>query len=119
MFPCTASWAHMFEFIAGASSTGAVVARYREQRKSSAIPPANLPMMLAVAGATSSRSIDEASAMCSMSALAPGSNWPVITRCRVMASKVSGPTNSVAALVMTTTTSWPAFCRPRATSTAL
>ena len=75
--------------------------------------------MLAVAGATSSRSIDEASEMCSMSALAPGSNWPVMTRWRVMASKVSGPTNSVAARVMTTTTSWPAFCRPRTTSTAL
>ncbi len=99
--------------------TGAFVARYSELRKSSAMPAANLPMMFAVAGATSSSWIDEASAMCSMSAFAPRSNWLVITRCRVMASKVSGPTNSVAARVITTVTSWPAFCRPRTTSTAL
>ena len=35
------------------------------------MPLASLPMMLAVAGATSSRSMSVASAMCSMSALAP------------------------------------------------
>ena len=40
-------------------------------RKSSAMPLANLPMMFAVAGATSSRSMSVASAMCSMSAFAP------------------------------------------------
>ena len=44
----------MFVFIAGASSTGAFVARYSELRKSSAMPLANLPMTLAVHGATSS-----------------------------------------------------------------
>ena len=48
-------------------------------------------MMFAVAGAMSSRSIVDASAMCSMSALAPGSNWSVMTRRRVMASNVTGP----------------------------
>ena len=37
-------------FIAGAISTGARVARYSELRKSSAMPLANLPMTLAVAG---------------------------------------------------------------------
>ena len=47
----------MLVFIAGAISTGARVARYSEVRKSSAMPLANLPMMFAVAGATSSRSI--------------------------------------------------------------
>ena len=36
------------------------------------MPCANLPMTLAVAGATSSRPMSVASAMCSMSALAPG-----------------------------------------------
>ena len=76
-------------------------------------------MMLAVAGAMSSRSIVEASAMCSMSALAPGSNWSVMTRLRVMASKVTGPTKRVADAVMMATTSWPRVCSPRATSTAL
>ena len=40
----------MLLFIAGASTTGAVVARYIEVRKSSAMPCANLPSVLAVAG---------------------------------------------------------------------
>ena len=77
--------------MAGATSTGARVAVYSVDRKSSAIPFANLPMMFAVAGATSSRSIDDASAMCSMSAFAPRSNWSVMTCRRVMASKVTAP----------------------------
>ncbi len=53
-------------------STGAFVARYSDVRKSSAMPLANLPMMLAVAGATMSRSMLDASEMCSISAFAPG-----------------------------------------------
>ena len=53
----------MFVFMAGAMSTGAVVARYSDDRKSSAMPFASLPMTSAVAGATSSSSIVEASAM--------------------------------------------------------
>ena len=65
------------------------------------MPLANLPMMLAVAGATSSRSMSVASAMCSMSAFAPGANWSVITRRRVIASKVTAPTNLRAERVMT------------------
>ncbi len=47
----------MLVFMAGAMSTGARVARYSADRKSSAMPCANLPRMLAVAGATSSRSM--------------------------------------------------------------
>src|SRR5262245_14297240 len=115
----TASCANISEFIAGARSTAARVAVYSVDRKSSAIPFASLPMMLAVAGAMSRRSIDDASAMCSMSALAPGSNCPVMTRRFVIASKVSAPTNWVAEAVMIATTSCPRFCSPRATSTAL
>src|SRR5438034_427826 len=38
---------------------------------------------------------------------------------RVIASKVTGPTKRVAECVITATTSWPRFCSPRATSTAL
>ena len=109
----------MFVFIAGATSTGAFVARYSDVRKSSAMPLANLPRMLAVAGATMSRSMLDASAMCSMSEFAPGSNWLVSTRCRVIASKVSSPTNWRAERVMTATTSCPCFWRPRTTSTDL
>jgi hypothetical protein len=80
---------------------------------------ANRPITLAVAGATSSSPIFEASAMCSMSALTPGANWSVRTGRRVIASKVSGPTNACAARVITAATSWPRCCSPRATSTAL
>ena len=57
--------------------------------------------------------------MCSMSALAPGAHWLVITRRWVIASKVSGPTKRVAARVITTATWCPAFCSWRTTSTAL
>ena len=60
--------------IAGASNTGARVAVYNVDRKSSAIPFAILPMMFAVAGAMRRRSIVDAIAMCSMSAFVPGSN---------------------------------------------
>ena len=115
----TASCSSMFVFIAGAISTGARVARYSELRKSSAMPLANLPMTLAVAGATSSRAMSDASAMCSMSALAPGAHWSVMTRRRVIASKVTSPTNLRAERVMMATTSWSRFCSSRATSTAL
>ena len=84
---------------------------YSDDRKSSAMPCANLPMMFAVAGATSSRAMSEAIEMCSMSALAPGVHWSVITRRRVIASKVTAPTNRRADRVMMATTSCPCFCR--------
>ena len=70
----------MFTFIAGATSTGAVVARYSVERKSSAMPCANLARMLAVAGATTSASAHCASAMWSMPfcsrGIAPRPNLP-------------------------------------------
>src|SRR4051812_31839020 len=83
------------------------------------MPLASLPIIFAVAGAIRRRSIVDARAMCSMSELAPGSNWSVITPRRVIASNVIGPTKRVAVAVMIATTSWPRFCSPRATSTAL
>src|SRR3954467_12024356 len=43
----------------------------------------------------------------------------MMTPRRVIASNVSGPTNFVADRVITAATSWPRFCSPRATSTAL
>ena len=109
----------MLVFIAGAISTGALVAMNNDDRKSSARPLANLPTVLAVAGATSSRSIVEAIEMCSMSAFAPAFHWSVMTSRRVIASNVSGPTNCVADRVITATTSCPFFWSPRAISTAL
>ena len=64
----------MFVFIAGASRIGLRSASTNDVRKSSAIPCASLAMMLAVAGAISSRSISVVSAMCSMSAFMPGAH---------------------------------------------
>jgi hypothetical protein len=52
----------MASFMAGATRTGERAARKIVDRKSSATPPANLPMMLAVAGATQSSEISLASA---------------------------------------------------------
>ena len=83
------------------------------------MPLANLPMMFAVAGATSSSAMSEASEMCSMSAFAPRAYWSVMTRRRVIASNVTSPTNRRADRVMIAATSWPRFCSSRATSTAL
>ncbi len=109
----------MFVFMAGARSTGARVARYKADRKSSARPCANFARLLAVAGATSSKSIVDASAMCSMLALAPGANVLVMTGSRVMASNVSGPMNRRALRVITACTRCPRFWSSRATSTDL
>ncbi len=95
----------MFTFIAGARSTGAFVARYSDVRKSSAMPFANLPITLAVHGATSSRLMPSAIAMCSMSAFMPGRHCDVMTGRLVMASNVTGPTNFAAERVITATTS--------------
>jgi hypothetical protein len=83
------------------------------------MPFASLPIVFAVAGATSRRPMSVASAMCSMLALAPRAYWSVITGRRVIASNVTSPTNFRADRVMIATTSWPRFCSPRATSTAL
>ena len=64
-FFCVASCCHMFTFMAGATITGAVVARYNVERKSEAVPLANLASVSAVAGATSNASIDCATPICS------------------------------------------------------
>ena len=119
MLACTAGCESMLVFMAGARRMGAFVARWSEVRKSSAMPCANFPITLAEQGATSSRSMVSAMAMCSMVALTPGFHCDVMTGRRVIASNVSGPTNRVADRVMTATTSWPRVCSPRHTSTAL
>src|SRR5256885_66001 len=55
-FATTAGCRNISTFMAGATSTGTAVARYSVESASSAMPCANFPRMLAVAGATSSRS---------------------------------------------------------------
>src|SRR5579883_1029285 len=106
-FACVAGWFHIFTFIAGATITGAVVARYIVVRKSSAIPCANLARMLAVAGATTSASVEVAASICSIAeARWPSSGSPaqrpVMTLCPVREANVSGWMNCCAASVITT-----------------
>src|SRR5690242_9543618 len=115
----------MFTFIAGATTTGPVDARYKVVRKSSATPRANFAMMSAVAGATRRRSVRCATAMCSM-ALSRLASPPeeslkrsVMTFWALRAAKVSGVTNSRAAVVITTCTLCPSCWRRRTSSAAL
>src|SRR5580704_2691016 len=89
------------------------------------MPCANCARTSAVAGATSSASIDCATAMCSMAesmfaaCSSPGENIPVITFSPESAAKVSGRTNSWAARVMMTCTRMPRSCKRRTISAAL
>src|SRR5579859_570171 len=81
--------------------------------------------MSAVAGTTTSASIDCATAMCSMAesmfgvCSSPSENIPVMTFSPERAAKVRGRTNSWAALVMTTCTRMPRSCSRRTISAAL
>ena len=114
-FCCVASCCHILTFMAGATMTGAVVARYKVERKSEAVPLANLAIVSAVAGATSNASIDCATPICSteepeVPADAPSANISVMTFFPESAAKVSGRTNSCAARVITTCTSTPRSC---------
>src|SRR5215471_3655799 len=124
-FSCVAACCHMFTFIAGASTTGAVEARYRVERKSSANPRANFPRISAVAGATSSKSVRCATAICSMADskfASPPSEFAkrsVMTFWPLSAAKVSGVMNSRAARVITTCTVCPSSCRRRTSSADL
>ena len=76
-------------------------------------------MMFAVAGATSSSADVGRERDVLDVGVGAGANWVVMTRRRVIASNVTGPTNRRADRVITAATSWPRFCSPRATSTAL
>ena len=109
----------MLTFMAGATSTGAFVAVYRVQSASSAIPRASLPMVLAVAGATSRSSAASARLMCRMSLCSPSAHWSTKTGWWESASIVIGVTNRVAASVITTWTSTSRFWSSRSTSQAL
>src|SRR3990172_12631573 len=56
IFSCTTGLAYILLFIAGAIRTGDVTDKYSVERRSSAMPLANFPIILAVAGATINRS---------------------------------------------------------------
>ena len=79
MFSLTAGCAYMFGFMAGAIMTGQVTERNVVESRSSAMPLANLPMMLAVAGATRKR---DASVFSSI--------WPISRRSREYCSLYTG-----------------------------
>ncbi len=106
-FSWVAGCAHMLLFMAGASTTGPVNARYVVVRKSFANPWARRAMRSAVAGAITRMSFSCATAICSTalervsSELAP-ENRPVITLRPVRAAKVSGVMKCCAASVRTT-----------------
>lgn len=112
-----AAFCHIPVCIAGASSTGADVARTVVVRRSSAWPPARRAKRSAVAGATTMASARSAKRICSTSGTS--SKTSVWTGCPLSASHVGRPTNSRAALVGTTWTSWPTSERSRASRHAL
>ena len=89
-------------FIAGATSTGALVASTVVESMSSAMPHTIFARIFAVAGAMANTSARLARAMCSTSQVAGRAKVSVTTGWLESVSKVSGWTNSVADLVMMT-----------------
>ena len=94
--------------IAGAMTTGALVASTVQHSISSEIPAASLAMILAVAGATTTMSADLARETCSILNSEAKSNISVTTGLPVSALKVIADTNWTASLVIITFTLAPA-----------
>lgn len=115
---CVAGFCHMCTFMAGARSKGAMVARAAEVRQSSAMPQAIFAMTSAVQGHTTNTSAHSPSSIWGMDERGHVKR-SVATGTEVSPSNVAVPTKRVAASVMVTRTSQPAFCRPRHTSAAL
>ena len=114
-----AGWAYISPSIAGATTTGAAVARQVAVRESAARPLAIAPSQWAVAGATTMASTVSAITMWPIRPSAwrartsPSTGWPD------SAARVSGATNRVAVGVTTTTTSAPSARSSRTSSTLL
>ena len=109
----------MFTSMAGAITTGALVANTVQHSTSSAMPVANLAMTLAVAGAIATTSAALARAIWVTLSSEEASNMSVATVLPVIARKLSGDTNLVAFSVITTSTFAPALLSWLAISTAL
>ena len=105
--------------MAGATTTGADVARQMAVTTSSARPAAMAASQRAVAGATTTRSAVSAATMCPMRESASSSRGSSWTLRRVSVSSVNGPRNWAAEWVMAAWTSAPAAIRARASSAAL
>lgn len=114
-----AGCSHMRWFIAGATVSGAVVARHRVVTRSSARPCARRANRSAVAGATITRSAQRASSMWPIACSAALSHNVVRVGCPDSAWKLSGVTNCCAPLVMATCTCAPASRRRRTSSSDL
>ena len=108
---------HMAAFIAGASRMGQRMAMKAVESKSSAMPLANLPSALAVAGATTNNSAHLASEIWAI--LLRAANISRHTGLPLSVSSVNGAMNSQACAVMTTRTSAPRFFKMLTTSAAL
>ena len=108
----------MAVFMAGATIFLHLAARTTVVSISSAMPWASLAMMLAVAGAITSRSAFFASATCSTSQLFGRSKVSVTQGLLLRVSKVRGATNRQALRVMITCTAAPAL-RSRETASQL
>jgi hypothetical protein len=106
-------------FMAGAITRGAVTARWNVERRSSAMPCANFPSTLAVAGATTIASSSRASSTWRTVSSALRSKVSRSTGRRDSVCRVSGATNCSALRVRITRTSHPAWVRPRTISGAL
>ena len=116
---CVAGLSYMWPSMAGQTTTGARVASTVVVRASSASPWAMRAMVLAVAGATTTRSARSAMATWSILSSVLGSNMSVTTGRWVMLPKARGDANLVAASVMTTSTIAPCWVSLLARSTAL
>ena len=120
MFATVAALSHISVCIAGAITIGQVAVRTVVVRRSSAIPADTFAINEAVAGATTTRSADLASATCltaSTSEKRSGSTSTTLLCDR--ASKVAFPMNLVALLVATTCTWCPASANKRMRSADL
>src|SRR5437660_250870 len=114
----TAGWAHMASFIAGATTTGQRAASTVAATRSSAWPLASRATRSAVAGATSATCAQSPSSTCGSGGPA-GANRSVWTGRPDRPWNVAGPTNRVAAAVIATRTSQPAWTSRETTSATL
>ena len=118
-FCWVAGLSNMLPSMAGATISGAAVARTVAVSMSSASPWTILAMTLAVAGAMMTASARLASITCSTLVSESASKRSRTTLLWVRLLKVSGVTNSMAERVMMTSTSAPAWVSLLARSAAL
>ena len=114
-----AGCSHMRTFMAGATSTRLSVAISSVEARSSAEPPAILARMLAVAGATTTRSAARDSSMCPIPASSVSENSASCTGAPARLASESGVMNAFAPSVITGRTVAPRSRSRRTRSSAL